>query len=80
MELIILGSAVSLLVQWLKTMFGTKEYLTLAILLFISLVAAVCYTYLVAIGYWQTVAAILLTAGAFYTFVLQRFESSSTPK
>ena len=32
---------------------------------------------LVAVGYWETVANVLLIAGAFYAFVIQRFESMS---
>jgi uncharacterized membrane protein len=72
---IIIGSVVSILVQYLKTQFGTSEYKTLAVLLFVSLVAAFIYTYLVAQGYWQTVSAILLTAGAFYSFVIARFHA-----
>ena len=75
MELII-GSAVSLLVQWLKIKFTTSEYKTLAVLFAVSLLAAFIYTYLVAVGYWQTVASILLTAGAFYSFVIARFNST----
>lgn len=73
MELI-LGSAVSLLVQWLKKKFGTSEWKTLGVLLVVSLVAAFAYTYLVTAGYWQTVAEILVLAGAFYTFVIARFK------
>jgi hypothetical protein len=43
----------------------------------LSLGAAGLYTALVAAGYWQTVAQVLLTAGAFYAFVIQRFESKA---
>jgi hypothetical protein len=32
---------------------------------------------LVAVGYWETIAKILVIAGAFYTFVIQRFESKA---
>ena len=73
MELI-LGGAVSLLVQWLKSEFETSEYKTLGVLFVVSLIAATIYTYLVSAGYWQTVAQILMTAGAFYTFVIARFK------
>jgi hypothetical protein len=75
--LIIIGSAVSLLVQWLKEQFGTQEYKTLGVLIVVSLVAAFIYTYLVAAGYWQTVAQVLVVAGAFYTFVIARFQSTT---
>lgn len=71
---IILGSAVSLVVEWLKSKTNLGEYKTLVALLIVSLVAAFIYTYLVAVGYWQTVASVLLTAGAFYTFIIARFK------
>lgn len=72
---ITIGAVVSLIVQYLKTKFGTDSYKTLGVLFIISLIASAMYNYLVAIGYWQTVAGILITAGAFYTFVIARFES-----
>lgn len=74
MEIAIVGVAVSLLVQWLKKQFGTNEYMTLVVVLAISLIAAGVYTYLIAAGYWESVLAVLLTAGSFYTFILARFK------
>lgn len=74
MELII-GAAVSLIVQLVKSK-ARNQWETLVILLGISLAAAGIYTALVATGYWSSVAAILIAAGAFYAFVIQRFESS----
>ena len=71
---IIIGAAVSLLVQWLKQR-TSNEWETLAVLLIVSLAAAAGYTALVATGYWQAVGGIIVTAGAFYSFVLQRFEN-----
>ena len=73
---IFIGAAVSLFVQWAKQK-TTNEWETLLILLAISLAAAGLYSTLVYVGYWDTVAHILLVAGAFYAFVLQRFESKS---
>lgn len=73
MELII-GAGVSLLVQWLKG-FTSNEWYTLLVLLGVSIAAAAGYTLLVNTGLWKTVADVLVTAGAFYAFVLQRFES-----
>jgi hypothetical protein len=43
------------------------------------MVAASIYTALVAVGYWQVVAEMLVTAVTFYTFVFQRFEGTSAP-
>ena len=73
---IIISAAVSLLVQWIKQK-TTNQLETLLVLLAISLAAAGLYCALVAVGYWETVANVLLIAGAFYAFVIQRFESMS---
>lgn len=72
MELLI-GAAVSLLIQWVKK-YGKNQWTTLLFLLIASLVASSLYTLLVDVGYWETVASIIMTAGAFYAFILQRFE------
>ena len=71
---IIIGAAVSLLVQWIKQK-ASSQIETLVILLGVSLAAAGLYCALVAVGYWETVANVLIIAGAFYAFVIQRFES-----
>lgn len=71
MELII-GAFVSLIVQAVKGKAG-GEYSTLAVLAVLSLGAAGLYTALVSVGYWDTVYQVLLTAGAFYAFVIERF-------
>lgn len=72
----ILGIAVSLLVQWLKSAFPTSGWKTIGVLIGVSIVASLIYTYLVHVGLWGSVAQILTTAGAFYAFVIQRFEKS----
>lgn len=73
MELVV-GSIVSLIVGWLKKQFGTEEWKTLGVLAVLSLVAAWGYTYLNAVGYWETVLNVIISAGAFYAFVLSRFK------
>jgi hypothetical protein len=73
---IIIGAVVSLIVQWAKQKF-TSEWQTLGFLLIISMGAAGLYAALVAVGYWQTIASVIMTAGAFYAFILQRFEGGS---
>jgi len=70
---VIIGAVVSCLVQVVKQYWGTSEYWTLGIVVAFSLVAAGIYTYLVAAGYWQAFAQVLITAGAFYTFIIARF-------
>lgn len=70
----ILGAVVSLFVQLAKKKLGTSEYETLAVALALSFSAAVTYTVLVNADMWESVKGVLLTTGAFYTFVLARFE------
>jgi hypothetical protein len=76
---IIIGAIVSLIVQSLKSRFAS-QYATLAILAVLSLAAAGIYTVLLNTGYWEAVYGILVTAGAFYAFVIQRFESDKLPE
>lgn len=71
---IIVGAGVSLLIEWLKSKMNLGEYKTLFALVLVSVVAAAGYTYLVSVGYWETVANVLVLAGAFYTFVIARFK------
>lgn len=70
------GAAVSLIVQFLKSKLS-NTFEVLAVLFALCLGAAGIYTALVETGYWSTVAAILMTAGAFYAFVIERFEGTS---
>lgn len=70
---ILIGAVVSILAQFAKK-YGKNEWQTLIMVLVLSLVSASIYTALVAVGYWQTVGMVLMTAGAFYTYVIQRFE------
>lgn len=65
----------SLVVQWIKGRTG-GEYQTLAALAVLSLAAAAAYSALIAMGYWDAVYRILITAGAFYAFIIQRFEGA----
>ena len=74
---IIASAAVTALAQWLKK-YSPNEYVTVFMVLGISAAAAGIYTALVAANYWQTASEIFVTAGAIYTFIIQRFESAST--
>lgn len=74
----ILGISASLLVAWLKKKFGTNEWATLSVLLAVSLIAAVGYVVLQNTSFWPLLVGILEAAGAFYAFVLQRFNSSNS--
>lgn len=71
---IIVGALVSLITQVLKQ-YSSSTYLTMGIVLVLSLIGAGVYTALVSAGYWQSFANILVLAGAIYTFIIARFES-----
>lgn len=73
MELII-GAIVSLLVQVIKQWTGTKGNLALALVILVSISASFIYISLVRAELWETVVQVLTTAGAFYAFILSRFE------
>lgn len=73
----ILGIFASLLTQWLKSAFPTSGWKTLVVLLGVSVFSSVVYTYLVSVGLWDSIASVLVTAGAFYAFILQRFEEKA---
>lgn len=70
----ILGVIVSGLVQFLKRRLGTNEMQTLTLVGVLSLVGAAIYISLVNAGLWETVYQVIVTAGAFYAFILQRLE------
>ena len=70
---IILGSIVSLVIQFLKNKYGSSEMLSLATVVGLSLAAAVVYSSLNYYGLFETFSTILMSAGAFYTFIIKRF-------
>jgi hypothetical protein len=73
MELVI-GAIASLFVEGLKRKYGTDGWATRAILMAMVLTGATAYYFLVQTGYWEIVAKVLVTAGAFYAFVIQYFK------
>lgn len=73
-----IGIIVSLLVQWLKSSMKTSQTGTLIVLAVVAILGASGYTLLVNAGWWDSISSILLTAGSFYAFFLQRFETSNT--
>jgi len=73
MELI-LGSVVSLIVQYIKTKYPSNAAMTMALVLALSVATAGLFHLIVGLGMWEGVKDILITAGAFYAFVLRQFE------
>jgi len=72
---IIIGTLVSLLVEAIKSKFGTSGWTTRAILLGMAILGATAYTFLAKTGYWEVIAKVLVTAGAFYAFVIRAFKT-----
>lgn len=71
---LLLGALVSGLVEGIKKLFGTKEYITLAIVALLSIAAAGAYSYFVSVGLWESFYQILVIAGAIYAYILRRVE------
>ena len=72
---IIIGAAVSLVVQAIKKYLGTNTFGSLLAVLVVSLVAAFGYSYLVSTGMWDKLLPIVMAAGGFYAFIIKRFET-----
>ncbi len=75
---IFLGVLVSLVAQFTKKWQGAGEWGSLAIVALLALVSSAIYTWLSHAGYWESVQAILMTAGAFYAFIISRFPNASS--
>ena len=71
--ILIISTVVSLFIEYLKSKTELGGFKTLAILLLVSIIAAEFYTLLVDAGLWDTVAQVLVTAGAFYAFIIRSF-------
>lgn len=71
---VLLGVIISLIVQSLKKTFGMEGGKVIAYCVILSLFGAGAYVGLVEVGYWDTVREVLITAGAFYAFVVKSVE------
>lgn len=71
----IIAAGVALAVQWLKKKMGTNVLGTYVIVLAVSLGAAGVYVYLEGTPLWPVFVQVLTVAGAFYAFIIRRFES-----
>lgn len=71
---IIIAAVVTLMVQWIKKIAGTSEFKTLILVVLMSLIGGAVYFTLSHLGYWDSFERILVYSGAFYTFIIRRFE------
>lgn len=74
-ESAIIGVLVSLIVTGIKKIAGTTEWKTLGLVALVSLVGATIYYFFSQTPYWSTFVEIMVAAGAFYTFIMERFKS-----
>lgn len=73
----IIGAVVSLIVQYLKTRYGTGDIRTLIILITISILAGAVYVLASPTEYWPVVVRIVETAAAIYVIFIRRFEGNN---
>ncbi len=69
-----LGAIVSLLVEFVKTTFGTKKWITISLAVLLSLLAGLYMWSAKSFGFWQPTIQILGFAGAAYTFIIKNIE------
>lgn len=70
------GVLVSVLVRILSNYFDTDGIVTAVILIALSVVGAGAYVYLLSAGYWEAIASVLITAGAFHNFVIRTLDKT----
>lgn len=73
----IIGPIVSLIVQWLKKRLGADVFSIYLSVIVLSFTAAAIYVLIKDTSIWPVFMTILATAGAFYTYVIRRFETDS---
>jgi len=71
---VIIGAAVSLLVQYLKNRFGTENAITLTIVIALSIIAGTAYYLIKGTSLYAPILNILAFAGAVYTYIFKRLE------
>jgi len=69
---IFVAAIVSLVVELIKRITGAKDWLATLILIIVSIVAAGLYSYLSAVGIWDKVVPILVSAAGIYNLFIQK--------
>lgn len=77
LQLAIIGTIVSLIIQGIKKFAGTSEYITLALTVGVSLLGGAAYFYAKDTAFWPTFVQILSFAGAAYSYLVSRFPKAS---
>lgn len=71
-QLLIVGSAISLSIQYVKNRWGTKSQMTKALTLGLAVVVGGAYVLLRDTSLWQTILQILIVSSAFYALFLKK--------
>lgn len=74
-SLLVVGILVSLITQYLKTKFETKSWQTITACLGLSVIVGILYHFFADTEVYTTIMQILVYAGAFYAYIIERFES-----
>jgi hypothetical protein len=72
----ILGPVVSLIVQALKRRLGSDAFTMSLSVISLSFAAAAVYVLIADTAIWPLFVKTVTTAGAFYTFIIRRFETA----
>lgn len=77
MELALLfgGVVVSLIVEMIKTKLGGSTSATMAVVVILSLLGGVIYTALTYFQLWEAFLGIIISAGAFYAFIIKNIKA-----
>jgi len=73
MELFI-GAIVSVVVELIKKVAKLRDWVVIALVVGVSIVASCLYGYFVAINLWDKVLPILFSAAGIYALIIKRFE------
>lgn len=68
----IIGVFLAIFLEWTKTKLKISGLGTMVVLFLLALVASLVYTWLAYAGYWETVAQVLVMAGAFHNFIIRQ--------
>ena len=74
--LLLAGAVVSVLVAIIKAYFGTTGWKSMAAGIGLSLVGGAAFYFLKMFGLWDAVLQILITAGAFYAFIIRNLPTA----
>jgi len=67
-----IGTLVSMAVEIFKAFFpNAPQWVKLLAVLVLSLISAAVYNYFISVGMWESVAKIIISAGAFYSFIIR---------